>query len=244
MAATVFGIFEDWGRAQRALDRLHNAGFNAEETNVMGSREGLPEAVTDTEAARFFSPTPHSAMEDGATVGAVTGAAFGGAAGWALGLTLLAVPGVGPVMVAGPLLAGLAGFLAGGGAGGFIGSLTGMGVPETHANLYHEHVSSGRIVLSVPHTDRAEEAQTLMASAGALETHIHADPESAAPVSTAPVSTAATDAAVATPSTVPAAMPAAPLTPGSPIISGDTPMDEDEDRPVAAASTINADSGV
>ncbi len=173
MRATVFGIFQDWKSAHRALERLNNAGFSAQETNVLGPH-GLQDPAVDTDSTRYFSGTTHGSVEDGATVGAVAGAAFGGAAGWALGLTLLAVPGLGPLMIAGPILTGLAGFVAGAGAGGFIGSLTGMGIPEKDANLYHEHVTAGRIVIAVPNTDRPEEAQTLMESAGALETHRHA----------------------------------------------------------------------
>jgi len=244
MAATVFVIFADWDQAHRAIDRLHDAGFDAQETNVMGPH-GLTDAATDTDSTRYFSGTSHSSEEDGATVGAVAGAAFGGAAGWALGLTLLAIPGVGPIMVAGPMLAGLAGFLAGGATGGFIGGMTGMGVPESQANLYHEHVSQGRIVISVPHTDRAAEVRTLMESAGALETHQHTVNE--APYQdTVTVGMARSDRS---PGVQPGIAGSSAMTStsvsGTQVPHQDLHLDDEDERTAAAAGApINADSGI
>lgn len=242
MAATVFGIFSDWDQAHRAIDRLHDAGFNAQETNVMGPH-GLTDAATDTDSTRYFSGTSHGSQEDGATVGAVAGAAFGGAAGWALGLTLLAIPGVGPIMVAGPILAGLAGFLAGGATGGFIGGMTGMGVPENQANLYHEHITQGRIVLSVPHTDRAAEAQTLMESAGAIETHQHA-------VNEAPFQDTVSGEMARTDRTTgiyPGISESSAIATG-PNAGTQVPhqdlMDDEDERAAATGAPINADSGI
>lgn len=230
MAAAVFGIFTDWDQAHRAIDRLHDAGFDARETNVVGPH-GLTDAATDTDSTRYFSGTSHGSQEDGATVGAVAGAAFGGAAGWALGLTLLAIPGVGPIMVAGPILAGLAGFLAGGATGGFIGGLTGMGVPESQANLYQEHVSQGRVVVSVPHTDQAAEARTLMESAGAIETHQHSVNE--APFEAIPRMERAAGRAGAHAGS-------RGVTPDS----RDLHLDEEEEQTAAAGTQINADSAI
>lgn len=229
MAAAVFGIFSDWEQAHRAIDRLHEAGFDAQETNVIGPH-GLTDAATDTESTRYFSGTTHSSHEDGATVGAVAGAAFGGAAGWALGLTLLAIPGVGPIMVAGPILAGLAGFLAGGATGGFIGGMTGMGVPEAQANLYQEHLSQGRIVVSVPHTEHAAEAQTLMESAGAIETHQHS----------------VDDAVYEETRRVDRAGSIASHTASGTVATGnrDLHLDEEERTAAATGSSINADSAI
>src|SRR5262249_56040370 len=93
---------------------------------------------------------------EGATTGAVAGGALGGVAGWLAGIGTLAIPGVGPLIAAGPILAALSGVAAGAAVGGVTGALVGYGIPEYEAKIYEGKVREGNILLSV-HTDDGNE---------------------------------------------------------------------------------------
>jgi hypothetical protein len=96
-----------------------------------------------------------SKAPEGATTGGGTGAVLGGAAGWLAGIGALAIPGVGPFIAAGPIVAALAGAGVGGAVGGVTGALVGLGIPEYEAKLYEGSVYKGGILLSV-HSDNSE----------------------------------------------------------------------------------------
>jgi uncharacterized protein YjbJ (UPF0337 family) len=144
----VFGSFSDRDSAERAYQSVTSRGYTQDDVNLM---------MSDDTRSKYFADTD-SELGSKAAEGAGTGAAIGGAAGGILGAiaaigTSVAVPGLGLVL-AGPLVAGLAGLGAGGLTGGLIGALIGWGVPEEHAEVYDRDIRDGRIVMGVsPRTD-------------------------------------------------------------------------------------------
>ena len=151
---SVFGIFLKRTDVESAIDALKAAGFSNANVSVL-----LPENVSSGELA-----TEHSTKAPtGAAVGVGSGAAVGGALGWLVGIGALAIPGIGPVVAAGPLLAALAGVGIGGAFGGFAGSLVGLGIPEHQAKEYEGQMLKGGILVAVrgetdDHVDRAKQA--------------------------------------------------------------------------------------
>ncbi|MCC6953171.1 MAG: hypothetical protein IT290_03545 [Deltaproteobacteria bacterium] len=112
-----------------------------------------------------------SKLPEGAATGATSGAVIGGALGWLVGIGSLAIPGVGPLIAAGPIVGMLAGLGAGSAVGGLTGALIGLGIPEYEANRYDGHVKSGGILLSV-HCDRAawrDKAKDIFTRTGATD---------------------------------------------------------------------------
>ena len=101
-----------------------------------------------------FAVEKETKAPEGAATGAGTGAVVGGALGWLVGIGTLAIPGLGPFIAAGPIMAALAGAGAGGVVGGIAGALIGMGIPEYEANRYEGRIKEGGILLSVHADDR------------------------------------------------------------------------------------------
>jgi hypothetical protein len=122
---------------------LKNAGFRNTDISVLFPESG---------GTKDFAIEKETKAPEGAATGAGTGAVIGGALGWLTGIGLLAIPGIGPFIAAGPIMAALAGAGAGGIAGGIAGALIGMGIPEYEANRYEGHIKKGGILLSL-HTD-------------------------------------------------------------------------------------------
>src|SRR5919204_2099044 len=121
---TVVGVFDDRDDAQRAIEALKEAGFRADDIGItMRDRREAETLVEDTGISAGA----------GAATGALAGGALGGLAGWLVGIGALAIPGVGPIVAAGPLAAALTGAAIGAAGGGLIGALTGMGGPEEEA---------------------------------------------------------------------------------------------------------------
>ena len=137
---SVFGIYSERAAAERAVSGLMNSGFIAEDISVL-----LPENLGDREIATEKSKK----APEGATAGAGTGAVLGGALGLLAGIGSLAIPGVGPLIAAGPIMAALSGIGAGGAVGGFVGALVGAGIPEYEAKRYEGVLHKGGILLSV-----------------------------------------------------------------------------------------------
>lgn len=117
----------------------------------MSPKRGTPENV----ATKDFAHEKGTKAPEGATTGAGTGAVLGGAVGWLAGIGALAIPGVGPLIAAGPIMAALAGAGVGGAVGGLTGALVGMGIPEYEAKRYEGRVKKGGILLSV-HSDDSD----------------------------------------------------------------------------------------
>ncbi|MGA7927273.1 MAG: DUF3341 domain-containing protein [Candidatus Sulfotelmatobacter sp.] len=144
---SVFGIYLTRGEVESAVTALRDGGFPASDISVL-----LPENLGSKELATEKS----TKAPEGASVGAGSGAAVGGVLGWLVGVGALAIPGVGPVIAAGPIVAALAGIGAGGALGGFAGALIGVGIPEYEAKRYEGRVLKGGILVAV-HCDTSEE---------------------------------------------------------------------------------------
>jgi hypothetical protein len=141
-----FGIYRDRLSAEGAVDSLRMAGFRNTDISAL-----LPENL----GTKDFAHEKNTKAPEGATAGATTGVVIGGALGWLAGIGALAIPGLGPLIAAGPIVAALAGVGAGGAIGGLTGALIGMGIPEYEAKRYEGRVKSGGILLSV-HCDDSE----------------------------------------------------------------------------------------
>jgi len=113
----------------------------------------------------------HSKAPEGTAAGATSGAVIGGTLGWLVGIGALAIPGLGPFIAAGPLMAALGGAAVGGAVGGLTGALIGMGIPEYEAKRYEGLIKEGGILLSV-HSDSHEwtkRAKDILDNTGATE---------------------------------------------------------------------------
>jgi hypothetical protein len=112
--------------------------------------------LPDNQSSREFAHEKNTKAPEGTTTGAATGGVIGGALGLLAGIGALAIPGVGPFIAAGPIMATLAGLGAGGAVGGFIGALVGMGIPEYEAKRYEGRIKKGDILLSI-HCDTSDQ---------------------------------------------------------------------------------------
>jgi len=142
----VFGIYKSQERAEQAVDMLIANGFRKTDISVL---------MAENVGTKDFAHEKGTKAPEGAATGAGTGAVIGGTLGLLAGIGALAIPGLGPFIAAGPIMATLAGAGAGGAAGGLIGSLVGMGIPEYEAKRYEGRVKSGNILLSV-HCDSSD----------------------------------------------------------------------------------------
>ena len=144
---SVFGIYASRSAVQNALSALKGAGFQNADVSVL-----LPENLGSKEIAT----EKNTKASEGAATGAGSGALIGGTLGWLVGIGALAIPGLGPFIAAGPIMAALAGAGVGGAVGGVTGALVGMGVPEYEAKRYEGRLQKGGILISV-HCDTSEE---------------------------------------------------------------------------------------
>jgi hypothetical protein len=143
----VFGIYKTASEAETAVDRLIAAGFASDAISVL-----LP----DHTSTRQFAHEKNTKAPEGTTAGATAGGVVGGTLGVLAGIGAIAIPGIGPLIAAGPLVAALAGIGAGGAVGGLIGALVGMGIPEFEAKRYEGWIKEGGVLLSV-HCDTSNE---------------------------------------------------------------------------------------
>ena len=143
----VFGIYSTRDGVERAADLLARSGFPVTDISVL-----LPESL----GSRDLGAEKATKAPEGATAGAGAGAVLGGTLGLLAGIGALAIPGVGPLIAAGPIMAALAGIGVGGAVGGFTGALIGMGIPEYEAKRYEGRLQKGGILLSV-HCDTSDE---------------------------------------------------------------------------------------
>ncbi len=154
----VFGICASSSQLVQTVDALKAEGFRSDDISVL---------FPDKEGTRDFALEKHTKAPEGAATGAGTGAVLGGTLGWLVGIGALAIPGLGPFIAAGPIMAALAGAGVGGAVGGLTGALVGMGIPEFEAKRYEGLVKGGGILLSV-HSDNSEwtkKAKDIMESA-------------------------------------------------------------------------------
>ncbi len=147
---STYAIFPSMSALHTAAEALNAAGFRQSDISVLYS---------DKSGTKEFGHEAHSKAPEGATAGAATGATVGGVLGYLAGIGALAIPGVGPFLAAGPVVAALAGVGAAGAAGGLVGALIGLGLPEYEAKRYEGRLKEGGILLSV-HCDDGEWAKT------------------------------------------------------------------------------------
>jgi hypothetical protein len=141
-----FGIYRDRVAVETGVDMLRNAGFRNTDISVL---------FPHNEGTKDFATEKNTKAPEGTAAGVGTGAVIGGALGWLAGIGALAIPGVGPFIAAGPIMAALAGVGVGGAVGGIAGALIGMGIPEFEAKRYEGRIKEGGILLSV-HCDSSD----------------------------------------------------------------------------------------
>ncbi len=145
----VLGIYKTRFDVEHSIDALKADGFSTTDISVL---------MPDRADSHDFAHIKGTKAPEGAAAGAGAGAVIGGALGLLVGVGALAIPGVGPFIAAGPIMAALAGLGVGGAIGGVGGALIGMGIPEYEAKRYENFVKNGGMLLSV-HTDSAEELE-------------------------------------------------------------------------------------
>src|SRR5208282_3775041 len=158
----VFGIYQDAVQAEYTVDQLLAAHFHNDAISVL-----LP----DNESTKDFAHEKNTKAPEGTVTGVTAGGAIGGTLGLLAGIGMLAIPGVGPFIAAGPIMGALAGLGVGGAVGGLIGALVGMGIPEYEAKRYEGRIKEGGVLLSV-HCDTEEEiarAKDLLKHTGAQD---------------------------------------------------------------------------
>jgi len=156
----VFGIYTSRLALEHGVDSLRAANFRAEDISIL-----FPENVGNKD----FTHDKGSKAPEGASTGAATGAVMGGVLGWLAGIGAIAIPGVGPFIAAGPIMAALAGMGVGGTVGGIAGGLVGVGIPEYEAKRYEGRVRKGGFLVSV-HCDDSNwvsKAKKLLEETGA-----------------------------------------------------------------------------
>lgn len=139
-AKVVVGVLSTPAQAEVVVSQLHAAGF---------PREDISAVLPDTAATRNFAFENNTKAPEGAVAGGMAGGALGGTLGLLAGIGALAIPGLGPFIAAGPIMAALSGAAAGAAVGGVAGSLVGLGIPELEAKEYEGKLRTGSTLLSV-----------------------------------------------------------------------------------------------
>jgi hypothetical protein len=137
------GLVKTRAQAETVVNELVRAGFGTNDMSVLFPDQG---------GTRDFAHEQHTKAPEGAVAGVSAGGAIGGTFGLLAGLGALAIPGLGPFIAAGPIMAALSGAAAGAAVGGITGALVGMGIPEIEAKQYEGKIKDGNILLSV-HVD-------------------------------------------------------------------------------------------
>ncbi len=158
----VFGIYRTSGQAESAVDRIASAGFSYSDISVL-----LP----DSQSSKEFAHEKNTKAPEGTTTGVAAGGAVGGTLGLLAGIGALAIPGLGPFIAAGPIMAALAGVGVGGTVGGLIGALVGMGIPEYEAKRYEGFVKHGGVLMSIhcATSEQIDKAKDLLKATGATD---------------------------------------------------------------------------
>jgi Protein of unknown function (DUF3341) len=157
-----FGIYQTQGDAEYALDALRADGFRNTDVSVL-----FPE----NKGTKDFAVEKNTKAPEGTAAGVTSGGVIGGVLGWLTGIGALAIPGVGPLIAAGPIVAAIAGVGVGSAVGGIAGALIGMGIPEYEAKRYEGRIKDGGILLSV-HCDDGDwtrKAKTVLERTGAQD---------------------------------------------------------------------------
>lgn len=161
MSNSVFCIATP-SQTETIIRNLKAAGFSANDISVL---------MADKGGTRDLAVEHNTKMPEGAATGVGSGAVLGGTLGWLAGIGALAIPGLGPFIAAGPIMAALGGAAVGGALGGLSGALIGMGIPEYEAKQYEGKVKAGSTLISVHSDDdqETERAKEIFADAGATD---------------------------------------------------------------------------
>lgn len=172
MSKSVFGIATTQGKAEQVVQRLQSQGFATSEISVL---------MPDTAGTRDIGHVKATKAPEAATTGAAAGGVTGGVLGLLAGVGALAIPGLGPFVAAGPIMAALSGAAVGGTTGGVVGGLIGLGIPEIEAKRYDDKLQKGNYLIAV-HADQSDDvdrAKDIFKNAGAED--ISTVSESSAP---------------------------------------------------------------
>lgn len=158
--SSVFCIAKSASQAEQIVDNLQNSNFDVSEISVL---------MPDTAGKHDFGHVKATKAPEGATTGATAGGVTGGVLGLLAGIGALAIPGVGPFIAAGPLMAALSGSALGATAGGLVGGLIGLGIPEIEAKRYEEKLRNGNFLIAVDaeDSDQVDRAKEIFENAGA-----------------------------------------------------------------------------
>jgi Tetrahydromethanopterin S-methyltransferase, subunit C len=157
-----FGLYPTRESVESAIAALKQEGLRSQDVSVL---------FPDKQGTKDFAHEKNTKAPEGTATGAGSGAVIGGTLGWLAGIGALAIPGVGPFIAAGPIMAALAGAGVGGTVGGITGALIGMGIPEYEAKRYEGRVKEGGILLSVHCDDSTwtKKAKDLLKRTGAQD---------------------------------------------------------------------------
>jgi hypothetical protein len=172
MKKAVIGIVESQAQAETIVENLQAAGFRVRDISAL---------FPDNKGTKAFAHEQHTKAPEGAATGAGAGGVIGGTLGVLAGIGALAIPGLGPFIAAGPIMAGLSGIAAGAAVGGFTGALVGMGIPEFEAKMYETKLKAGNILVSVHTDDGDERKRALEVFKGAGVKDVSTQAEGAAP---------------------------------------------------------------
>lgn len=161
-SVSVYGVYHDQNDLEKAVDRLKQAGFSSNDISVV---------FPDKNRSDQFAMERNTKAPEGAATGGGTGLVVGGVLGWLAGIGTLAIPGIGPLLAAGPIVAALAGAGVGGAVGGIAGGLIGLGMPEVEAKRYEKEIKEGRMLMSVRCADPrfAGTARSIMSDTNARD---------------------------------------------------------------------------
>lgn len=150
MSTSVYALLSNTTDADRIVDELRQRGHAADDISLL---------FPDKKTTHDFAHEKSTKAPEGATAGVTTGGVVGGALGWLIGIGTLAIPGVGPFIAAGPIMAALSGVAIGATVGGIAGALIGMGIPEYEAKRYEGKIREGGILISVTASDNESIAE-------------------------------------------------------------------------------------
>jgi hypothetical protein len=168
----VYGVYSDRSDVERTVATLKARDFTSGDISVV---------FPNPEMTKEFAVEKNTKAPEGALAGGGTGFVIGGVLGWLAGIGTLAIPGLGPFIAAGPIVAALAGAGAGSAVGGIAGALIGLGLPELEAKRYEAALKKGRILVSVhcPDMRRAEEARRILDDSVAKEVFLSGERKAA-----------------------------------------------------------------
>lgn len=171
------GVFSNRSDAEHALNELRDAGFPMDRVSIVAKDIDRDRSFGDANVR----DADDTKVDEGATTGAVAGGVLGGLTGLLVGLGAIAIPGIGPVMLAGATATAIATTLSGGAigaaAGGLIGALIGLGIPEDRARVYSDRVSRGDYLVMVDGTDdEIRRAEAVLSRRGIQEWGIYDAP--------------------------------------------------------------------